>query len=67
MCIVILKLKQLFAYFNVRSKRGPQCFVPIPGLPFQEKKIILSFIMFISLKLEQMIDFVLNIRLKRRT
>ena len=63
MCIVILKLKQLFAHIGVRAKRGPQCFVPIPSLQFQEKILILSFIMFISLKLEQMLIFVLSVRL----
>ena len=62
MCIVILKLKQLFAYLDVRTKRGPQCCVSNRAFPFQEKNI-----MFISLKLEQMINFVLKIRLKRRT
>ena len=67
MCIVILKLKQLFAYFDVRTKRSPQCCVSIRAFTFQEKLLILSFIMFISLKLEQIINFVLNIRLKRRT
>ena len=52
MCIVILKLKQLFAYFNVRSKRGPQCCVPIPGLPFQEKNnnIIIHNVYFFKVR-----------------
>ena len=40
MCIVILKLKQLFAHISVRAKTGPQCCFPIPSLPFQEEKII---------------------------
>ena len=39
MCIVKLKLNQLFAYFDVRTKRGRQCCVLIPALPFQEKII----------------------------
>ena len=38
MCIVILKLKQLFAHIGVRTEIGPKCFVPIPSLPLQEKK-----------------------------
>ena len=46
------------------AKRGHQCCVLIPALPFQEKLLILSFIMFISLKLEQMINLVLCIRLR---
>ena len=66
MCIVILKPKQLFAINGVCTERGPKCCFPIPVLPFQEKISVLSFIMFISLKLEQMIDFVLSIRPKRR-
>ena len=67
MCIVILKLKQLFAYLDVRTKRGPQGCVSNQAFPFQENILILSFLMFISIKLEQMINFVLDIRLKRRT
>ena len=63
---MILKLKQLFAHKGVRTERGPKCFVPIPSLPLQEKISFLSFIMFISLKLEQVKDFVLSVRLKRR-
>ena len=67
MCIVILKLKQLFALISVCTERCSKCCVPIPALLFQEKKIsFLSFIMFIFLQLEQMIDFVLSVRLKRR-
>ena len=38
-----------------------------PSLAISRRKLlILSFIMFISLKLEQMIDFVLSVSLKRR-
>ena len=38
-----------------------------PSLAISRKKLlILPFIMFISLKLEQMIDFVLSVTLKRR-
>ena len=37
-----------------------------PILAISKKILILSFIMFISLKLEQMINFALNVRLKRR-
>ena len=40
MCIVILKLEQLFAHIGVSTERGPKCCVPIPALPFQEKNII---------------------------
>ena len=40
MCIVILKLKELFAHIDVRAKTGPQCCVTIPALLFQEKNII---------------------------
>ena len=43
MCIVILKLKQLFAHIGVRAETGPQCCVPIPPLPFQEKNINIIF------------------------
>ena len=39
MCIMILKLKQLFAYLDVRTKRGPQCCVSNRAFPFQEKNI----------------------------
>ena len=39
MCIVILKLKQLFAHMGVRNKRGPHKCVLITSLPFQEKII----------------------------
>ena len=46
MCIVILKLKQLFAHIGVRAKRGPQCCVPIPSLQFQEK-ILIFFIHYV--------------------
>ena len=35
MCIVILKLKQLFAYIDVRAKKGPKYCVLIPALPSQ--------------------------------
>ena len=52
MCIVILKLKQLFAYFDVRTKRGPQCCVPIPALPFQEQiiNIIIHNVYFLKVR-----------------
>ena len=39
MCIVILKLKQLFADMGVRAKRGPYLCLLITSLPFQEKII----------------------------
>ena len=67
MFIVIIKLKQLFAHISVRTKRGPKCWSSHPSLAISRKKLlILSFIMFISLKLEQMINFVLSVSLKRR-
>ena len=37
MCIVMLKLKQLFAHIGVHTKRGPQYCVPIPALLPQGK------------------------------
>ena len=67
MCIVVLKLNQLFAHIGVRTERGPKCYLFISHPCHFKKKIsFLSFIMFISLKLEQMKDFVLSVRLKRR-
>ena len=35
MCIVTLKLKQLFAHIGVRAKRGSKYCGLIPALPYQ--------------------------------
>ena len=66
MCIVILKLKQLFAHISVCTERFSKCLFRSQPCYFKKKISFLSFIMFIFLQLEQMIDFVLSVRLKRR-
>ena len=41
MCIVVLKLNQLFAHIGVRTKRGPKCYLFISHpCHFKKKNII---------------------------
>ena len=67
MCIVILKLKQLFAHIGVHTKRALNIVFRFQPCYLKKQLSLLSFIMFISLKLEQMVYFVLKVRLKRRS